>query len=557
LNTLKIRRGFQEIALLAAIIVFAFLRPAYADSDAKVLKILIVSPVIQASQEMGFLRAGVVDMLASRLSHAGKLETIRVDPSQENLPSDDAAAVALARQSGADYVLLESLTMLGNNVSTDARMLETVQGKVVLNFGRAGMAQGDVIAHIDELAAQINTQLLGRPQTTIADQAKVPVLPPKTGSVDQADIHQHPEKLLPPINQGQRLFAGNGSRGSAASSANLLLRTPRLDRQVRGVTAGDVDGDGKAEIICIDSTAIVVFHQVQGKLAKLNELDAGAGNVGVDAADLNHNGLDEIFVTNFDDVDGRVYSYVLEWDGSQFKRIAERLSWYFRSVDLAERGRVLVGQRQGIDERFSPGIFEMGFSNGTYEGIQKLNLPRSLNVYAFAEGDLRTAGQPDIADYSPSGYLRVLDHRGREEWSSIDSYGGTVNALNTKSKDDPREKDYFFLPSRVHLLDLDGDGVQEIVTVRNEDSAGALSHTKLFKSGQVEILKWDQLGLVPIWRSGAISKFIADFTLTDMDGDGRPELVAVVVQKTKNIVGQGSSYLAIFKLATSALNNEQ
>ncbi len=554
---MKICRGFQEIVLLAAIFAFSFLGPAYADSDAKVLKILIVPPAIQAGQEMGFLQAGVVDMLASRLAHAGKLAVIRVDPAKAALASDDAAAVALARQSGADYVLLESLTMLGNNVSTDARLLETVQGKAVLNFGRAGKAQGDVIAHIDELAVQINTQLLGRSPSTTADQATVPAPLAKTGSVDQADIHQHPEKLLQPVNQGQRQVAGFDSRGGTARNADLLLRTPRIDRQIRGVTAGDVDGDGKSEIICIDSTAVVVFHEVQGKLTKLNKLDAGAGNVGVDAADLNHNGRDEVFVTNFDDVDGRVYSYVLEWDGRQFKRIAERLSWYFRSVDLAERGRVLVGQRQGIDERFSGGIFEMGFSNGSYEGVQKLNLPRSLNVFAFAEGNLRTAGQPDIADYSPSGYLRVLDHRGREEWSSVDSYGGTVNALNTKSKDDPREKDYFFMPSRVHLLDLDRDGVQEVVTVRNEDSAGALSHTKLFKSGQLEILKWDQLGLVPIWRSGAISKFIGDFTLADMDGDGRPELVAAVVQKTRNIMGRGSSYLAVFRLVTPALDNEQ
>lgn len=554
---MKMRRGFQKIALLAAILGVALLRPVDAHSDTGVLKVLIVPPAIQAGQEMGFLQAGVVDMLASRLSHAGKLTVIRVDPAKAALPSDDAAAVALARQSGADYVLLESLTMLGNSVSTDARMLETVQGKVVLNFGRAGKAQGDVIAHIDELAAQINTQLLGLPGSTTADRTTVAAPLPKAGSADQTDIHQHPEKLLPPMNQGQREFAGFDSRGSTARSANLLLRTARIDRQIGGVTAGDVDGDGKPELICIDAMAVLVFHAAQGKLVKLSELHAGAGNVGVDAADLNHNGLDEIFVTHFDEVDGRVYSYVLEWDGKQLQRLAEGVRWYFRSVDLAERGRVLVGQRQGMDERFSDGIYEIGFSNGAYEGVQKLNLHRVRNVFGFAQGMIRTAGQPDIVDFSPSGYLRVLDPRGREEWSSVDDYGATANALNTKSKVDPKEKDYFFLPSRVHLLDLDGDGVQEIVTVKNEDRAGALSNTQIFKSGQLQILKWDQLGLVPIWRSGAISKFIGDFTLADTDGDGRPEIVAAVVQKTRNIMSRGSSYLAVFKLVTPAPKNEQ
>jgi hypothetical protein len=280
----------------------------------------------------------------------------------------------------------------------------------------------------------------------------------------------------------------------------------------------------------------------------MSEHRAGAGNVGVDTADLNRNGRDEIFVTHFDAINGRVYSYVLEWDGKQLQRIAEQLRWYFRSVDLAERGRVLVGQRQGLDERFSNSIFEIGFSAGTYEGVQRLNIRRGGNVYGFAQGTVRTADRPDLVDFSPSGHLRLLDPRGAEEWSSVDDYGGTPIALNMKSKDAPKEKNYFFLPSRLHLLDLEGDGVQEVVTVKNDNRAGVFSHTRVFKSGQLQVLKWDQLGFAPIWRSSSISKYIGDFTLVDMDGDGRPELVAAVVQKTRNVLGKGRSYLAVFKL---------
>ncbi len=535
------------IALQAVLVGWVLWRPVYAQNGAEVPKILILPPAIQAVQEMEFLRAGVVDMLASRLAHADQLAVMRADPAKTALPSDDAA-VALARQSGADYVLLESLTLLGDSVSTDARMLETVNGKVVLNFGKAGKAQGDVISHIDELAARIKTQLLGRPGSTVEDPATVEPLP-ITDSSDQAeDIHQHPEKLLPPAGQGHREFVGFDSGSSPALKAGLLMRTARIDRQIRGVTAGDVDGDGRPELICVDALAVLVYREDRGKLVKLIEHRAGAGNVGVDAADLNRNGRDEIFVTHFDAVNERVYSYVLEWDGKQLQRIAEQLRWYFRSVDLAERGRVLVGQRQGLDERFSDSIFEIGFSAGTYEGVQKLNLHRGRNVYGFAQGSVRTVGQPDIVDFSPGGNLRLLDSRGKEEWSSVDDYGGTPVALNIKSKDAPKEKSYFFLPSRVHLLDLEGDGVQEAVTVKNENRAGVFSHTRSFKSGQLQVLKWDQLGFAPIWRSSSISKYIGDFTTADMDGDGRPELVAAVVQKTRNVLGKGRSYLAVFKL---------
>jgi hypothetical protein len=98
----------------------------------------------------------------------------------------------------------------------------------------------------------------------------------------------------------------------------------------------------------------------------------------------------------------------------------------------------------------------------------------------------------------------------------------------------------------VHVVDLDGDGIQEIVAVKNEDRAGAFSRLRMFKQGRLEVLKWDRIGLVSVWRTRNVTKFIGDFTLGDVDGDGRTEIVAAIVQKTRNALGSGSSYLAVF-----------
>ena len=188
-----------------------------------------------------------------------------------------------------------------------------------------------------------------------------------------------------------------------------------MNRQLRGVTSGDVDGDGRMDIICIDNTTVVAYRVEQNQLARMAQMEFGTANVGVDAADLNGNGRDELFVTHFDNTSGKVLSYVLEWQGNGFQRVADNLRYYFREVDLAGRGRVLVGQRQGIEGRFTPGIYAIEFSSGTYSGAQKLTLPRSLTIFGFAQGAVRSAGAADLVDYSRGHYLRVKDEKGRED----------------------------------------------------------------------------------------------------------------------------------------------
>lgn len=537
--------------ILACFLILLGIHPAHGLNSDGVQKILVLPPKLHAAQEMDFLRKGVVDMLVGRLTHPDRITVLTLDASQTSVPEDAAAAVSLARELGVDYVVLESVVILGDSVSTDAQVLASATGQAALTFSRTGKSQAEIIAHVEQLAARINGLLLGTAVDLSTDKAAVATRG-GTPPAKRSDIHQHPEKLLTGLDSSQAESGrpdgyGHGDSTTAAAM-KLLLRGRRMDMQIRGVTAGDVDGDGALEIVCIDARTILAFRIQQGRLVKMAQVEAGASNVGVDAADLNGNGIDELFITHFDNKDGKLLSFVLEWDGKEFKRLTNNLRWYFRSVEMAERGRILIGQRQGVKDLFVPGIYQMEYTGGTYEGTQRLNLPRDHNLFGFAQGALRSAGMPDLVAYSRNGYLRVMDSRGREEWTSTESYGGTTNALIVKSKDDPNEQDILFLPSRVHLVDLDNDGLKEIVTVRNEDTARVLPRVKLFKQGRLEILKWDQLGLRPVLSTPGIAKFIADFTLADVYGDGQPVIVAAIVQKTRKVTGAGSSYLAVFSI---------
>ncbi len=511
----------------------------------KVIRLAIMPPAIHAGQDMSFLEKGVVDMLVGRVTTAGASEAVPIAP--ENRTQDASAAVTQGKAAGADYVVVTSITILGSSVSTDAKVLDTATESIALTFSQVGNNQADIITHIDRLADRIKMRLLGQQQAASTPAAvQQPTPPPAAGPSAQADIHQHPEKLLEGLDSDKEGLPPRYGAAAPAAVSRLVTRSGRMDRQIRGVTAGDIDGDGAIEIVCIDSDAVLVYRVTKGRFVKIADMNAGIANIAVDAADLNGNGRSELFITHFNDE--KLRSYVLEWEGDGLRRIADNLRWYFRTIDMAGRGRVLVGQRKGMSELFLPGIFEIGFIDGSYDEVRKLPLPRSRNIFGFTQGAVRTAGEVDIVDYSRDYYLQITDSKGGQEWSSEESYGGSANALVTKPQGDHGDPDIRYLSSRVHVVDLDSDGIKEIVAVKNEDRASAFSRLRMFKQGRLEVLKWDQVGLVPVWHTRSITKFIGDFTVGDIDGDGRAEIVAAIVQETRKVMSSGSSYLAVFSL---------
>lgn len=533
-------RKFSVTFVLLAF--FGLFIPSHAFSN--VTRLAVMPPAIHAGQDMSFLEKGVVEMLVGRVTIAGISEAVPIAPEKQAL--DVSAAVAKGKGVNADFVVVTSITILGSSVSTDAKVLDIASGGVSLTFSQAGKDQADIITHIDRLAERINTRLLKRqPAASTPDAVQLPK-PPAAGQGDPVDIHQHPEKLLRDLGSDKEGPAPQLGAAAPAAASRLMTRSRLTDRQIRGVTAGDIDGDGANEIVCIDSSAVWVYRISGGRLAKIADVDSGVANIAVDAADLNGNGRSELFITHFNDESLR--SYVLEWEGAGLRRIANNLRWYFRSVDVADRGRVLVGQRKGMDGLFFPGIFEMGYIGGRYDEVQKLPLPRNQNIFGFTQGAVRNAGEIDIIDYSRDHYLRITDSKGHQEWTSQESHGGSANALVTDPSGDHDEQEIRYLPSRVHVVDLDGDGIKEIVAVKNEDRASAFSRLRIFKQGRLEVLKWDQIGLVPVWRTRNVTKFIGDFTVGDVDDDGRMEIVAAIVQKTPSVLGSGSSYLAVFSV---------
>jgi hypothetical protein len=152
--------------------------------------------------------------------------------------------------------------------------------------------------------------------------------------------------------------------------------------------------------------------------------------------------------------------------------------------------------------------------------------------------------------------LRIVSPDGKFSWRSKERFGGTNNSYDTKKMIDPLYKPKgfsemrVFIPGRVITKDLDGDGINELIVNKNRSSFRLFDREKMFESGEIHNLIWEDGILATNWKTREISGYIADFQVKDVDNDGEEELVvAVVYSSTSGIMGgPGSSNIFFFKL---------
>ena len=516
-------------------------------------RILILPFEIMAEKDLSFLQKGIGNMLSTRLFQEGKV--LPLEPAvarrayqEVSGPLDRETAVALGAKYHADYVLYGSLTVFGDSISTDARFVDVHQQKTIVTFSEFGRDQGDVIGHVNNFAGQVNTRVFGR-------KPLAAMLPDTAGETPV--IRQDPNKIW--NEQGLQVSEGRtGSGNFAATEARVqrpasFWKSRSFKTVLKGLAIGDVDGDENNETVFIDDNTIFIYRQSKGRFFKIAQIDGNSADryIGVDVADINANGRAEIFVTNVHAENGRLRSFVLEHDGSAFTRIKENANWYFRVLRIKDRGNILLGQKQGMKDIFSGPVYELLWQNGAYEPAVQQALPRGVNVFGFARGSIAGDGRDMIVAFNKSDYLYITDSAGAEEWKSSEPYGGSatymeprtsVSTQSNQADDDPGAMDRVYLSQRVLVRDLDRDGKNEVIVVKNKAVAGrALARFRMFKSGHIECLGWDNVGLFKKWRTREISGYISDYTIADIDNDGRDELVFTLATRIDSVLGKGKS----------------
>lgn len=531
-------------ALVWSLIVMVLASVAATICSAETPKKIVILPLsINADQDLSFLKRGMQNMLASRLTVPTRLVPVEQQSVEDALfagpytqePLPPSQAIELARSLGADYVVIGSLTVFGDTISTDAQVFEVAGGSPRVSFHQVGDSQSEVIRHMDLFSADVNQTLLGiQPRRATAPLTA----PAKTPSPE--DPRRHPEALLTPGSAPQKAAGTQLPRTQSAPWISRAFKT-----ELNGVAVGDVDGDGANEVVIIDQHTVSVHRMTQEKLVRVAEVKEKSHNVflSVNVADINGNGKAEIFVTNLPAGSDPLRSFVLEWEGNGLRPIAEKQNWFYSVMVGPEGEKTLYGQKKGSDistfglsQLFDQGVYSLAWREGGYEADLLQHLPKGANILALAYGDPVEDGDRSVLNYSRDFRLNLFDAAGAEVWTS-QAHQGSRNLyieLNTSDgfdRENSRAK-RIFLPHRILVADLNGNGKREVIVPYNKEQLTGLSRTKLFKNGLVQGLEWNGLDLAPAWKTDSVAKFIADVNLGDVDNDGVQDVIYAVVNKT-------------------------
>jgi hypothetical protein len=208
----------------------------------------------------------------------------------------------------------------------------------------------------------------------------------------------------------------------------------------RHVATGDLDGNGKQEIILSTGNDTKVYSPA-ADLQFLWEIEGPAtdDHIWIDTFDLNRNGKDEIIITSIRQgnvtsgtdsavvtfEDSEVVSYIYELEGSEFKKLWE--GKYF----LHRIGNSLVVQSFSNQEGFSGDIFDMTW-NGGYKIGMKIKVPKGVNIYDFVyiEGE---ENERLIFAYDEKGFLNLYNENGIRTWRSNSGTGGFVTIFKKQT----------------------------------------------------------------------------------------------------------------------------
>jgi len=537
----RYRLPFILSALLTIILISV--PPGHAaDQDTKGA-VAVLPFEMHTPASMAYLQDGLRDMLASRLAANGGAVVIDRNRINALLPGpgailQDHQAVELGNELGADYVITGSLTSLGTGMSLDAKVFSVSSTFAPMSFYASATREDELINAINQLSWDIAEKVFAgkRPASAVQTASVQPA--PQEDETGMASFKtEHPEKAF--MKQG-----GSGTMGpplimpQTVSGRSDFTKTQNVEFAIYGMDVGDVDGDGRLDVVLAKADTIYMYHLNNRRLLEFGsvKMPARSGIHSVSLGDLDRNGRAEIYISAADNTSPHSWAY--EWNGTDFSIILNDVPWYIRTMQIPGEGLSLIGQRGGNDSVLVAGIFRLMRSGKKVQPQERLIMPNYVNLFDFSLADITGDGNNEIVGISKADRLYVVRRDGSVLWVSDSYYGGTrryigeayeqfqrvgVDVDSTPDRDTiGREgaSQRIYIPSRMIVMDVNQDGKDDIIINKNLSTASrVMENFKRYQTGEIHGLTWNGIGLTDIWQTKKIDGYIPDFQFLRMPGN--------------------------------------
>jgi len=554
----------EKTLLLIALFVLLF---TTAGSPAEQVKKVAILPFqMNAPGDLSYMKEGIMDMLASRLAWEGKVEVVEKQVVKEALaghqgPLNESAARQVGSNLGVDYALFGSLTVFGESVSIDAKMVALKEDKPPVTVYAQTKGLSEVVPRINDFAQDINNKIFGRGPTAVA-------APPPQPRFSQA----HPETLMVPgtapeqVQQPQSELNPYFIVPTAPAQSGGFWQSQRLEMAVTSMAVADVNQDGVVEILLLSPRELHIYQPAPGslRLIKKYEGDQDDHFLWVSTADLNGNGIPEIYVSNRRREE-LMSSFVLEWNGSDWARTAESIRHHLRAMELPDRGAVLLGQASAEDEPFSGGIYIMKKVEGEFQPFEGVGLPPRTRIYGFNRADLTQNGSAELLVLDRSNKLTISKTSEETLWESNDQFAASFDYLkgietSPAARLGVEEREKWYLNAPILVTDLNGDQRPEVLV--NKNITGLLGgrsviNVNFFGQSELYSLSWNGLTMVENWHTPAFPGMTTAYQVADLNGDGVPELlVALVSDPGTTVWNKAKSKVVAYPIVTGGKTAE-
>ena len=331
----------------------------------------------------------------------------------------------------------------------------------------------------------------------------------------QADIMS--ENLPTPDAPKER---SRGTQTSFKDKKEVLKFVGKQDfsYEIVDMDVGDLNGDGKNEIVLIDRYRIMVFENKKGYLTRIAQVKTSKVTnhfLTVDIADINSNGRDEIFITN--KVGSKLKSFALEAKPKKkgFRYVWKDENLHFRIIRPMGKKPILISQSPGFQDPFRGPIKEVLFKKGKYQQGKKLNTPdiygNHFILYGLTQQDLNGDGDAETVILDNSYHLRVYSSKGRLVVKSSDYFGHDPRLIEIGVQEDAggvRQGSSVRFKGRLEFAKIGKDRYL-VLPINQTLGGGLLSRLVIVENSGLALLKLTGEGFDKAFESSKQKGFMA------------------------------------------------
>lgn|GEM_PF-3778201 len=395
----------------------------------------------------------------------------------------------------ADFHISGNIVIAGSTCITTASL--KLSGKKISGLNKKGESKGSILDHINEFSKNL------------------------TKKINETEIQKAQTE------KKEARYSRNSYKNN-----KFIFNTDLIEKNIKSVAAEDINNDNKPEIIWLTDKNLFISVIENDSLTNLDKKEFKNSVETLCIEIFDSMGMKKIIVNSYDNsmqrFNARMFSVS---DNNKLKEETIQKNYFYKTVYNHEGNRFLTAKQGGIaDELFYGQIKKVNtktkkFSFTEFKPGKKFELFPSFSSGFYTQQDNK-----EWAVLNDSN-LKLYSSDFDEIWHSSEKMGGSSKNINIKAKtrDDADKK--YFIPQRLITIPLK-DKISMLLTVQNKDEGNRLfQRIRLFSKGHVKGLVWNRISFDEKFKSPDFSGHIRDFSISDINNDGKKDLITAVSEQ--------------------------